>query len=263
MTNAEVVVILPTIRVDAWLTLAVRSILDQHGVTLRLIVFHDGLEPDHSPDWAQDPRVTIMNGTDRVGLAAGLRTAIAASTEPYIARLDSDDLAMPNRLARQLGYLRDNPDTVLVGSWAQRIDEEGTQTGGIGRFVGPDVRHELLGRNVVMHSSATFRRDAYDEAGGYDPTLVLMADYDLWMRMGRLGPVAVLGERLISYRVHSNQMSRSSRPDGLLIRKVLASHRRLARAIGAPALTSWLRAMTWLGAQYANHWGLRRSRYDN
>ena len=260
MTDS-VVVIIPTVRVDDWLSLAVHSALNQEGFRARVVVFHDGVEPDPRQDWMSDARVTALHSPVRVGLSSGLKRAIATTTESLIARLDADDLAEPNRFTSQLAFLRENAETVLLGSRARRIDEHGAETGALGHVIGNDVRRELLRRNVLIHSSVMFRRAAYDAAGGFDDSIGVSEDFDLWLRMGRLGPIAVQAAQLVSYRVHSRQMSRSAKPFGHDIRRIIASQRALARALRVSKLAAWADRTVWLGAQYLQYFGLRQLRY--
>jgi GT2 family glycosyltransferase len=258
----DLVVVIPTITIDDWLGEAVNSVLSQEGVDLHLVVAHDGVPPDESQPWMQDKRVTVSHSADRIGAAAILRKAIGETTEKYVARLDADDLAAPMRLAAQLSYLRANPSAVLVASQGVRIDERGGVTNEVNTAVGSDIRKALLDRNVVIHSSVLFRRASYDAAGGYDPRLRQMEDYDLWLRMGAQGEIGVLPARLISYRVHSKQMSRGAKPYGLHIRKVLRSQQRLGRLLDMSRILVSAKAGTWLIAQYLRYWRLRKPGYD-
>ena len=259
---ADVVAIIPTIRIDEWLSVAVCSMLAQQDCRVHVVVVHDGVSPEPSQTWMRDDRVTALHSEDRVGLAAVLTRAIGETNEGLIARLDADDISLPDRLAEQVKYLAAHPETVLVGSQGLRIDEFGKISGRVDSVIGADVRRSLLTRNVLVHSSVLFRREAYVLAGGFDPTLRLMEDYDLWLRMAHVGPIAVMPNRFIQYRVHSAQMTRGAKPVGPYIRKVLASHRNLARALGVNRGEQIGRMLFWLGAQHLRYWRIRKPGYD-
>lgn len=258
---AEIAVVLPTARVDAWLDEAVWSVLSQDA-DLRLVVFHDGIVPHPGRSWTRHPHVTVMQSPRRTGLAAALRAAVAATTEPFIARLDADDLALPGRLAAQTATLREEPDLVLVGSLAIRIDADGRRTGLLGTVVGDDVRTELVHRNVLMHSSVAFRRSSYEAVGGYDRSLRTMEDYELWLRMARTGRVAVTAPRHLAYRVHGAQMSRSASPVGRHIAKVMVGQGRLGHHLGLAWPSHLVTGATWWGAQMLRSSRLRRPGYE-
>ena len=260
--DMNLVVIIPTVRVDKWLGEAVSSVLNQIGIEPHVVVVHDGVAPDYSVWWMSDPRVTAVHSVERIGLPGVLVKAIAETTEPYIARLDADDIAAPGRLAEQLSYLELHPETVLVGTQGFRINEFGQVTGEISTVVGPDIRSALLERNRLIHPSVVFRRDSYLLAGGFDTRLRVMEDYELWMRMATVGPVAVLASRSIFYRVHPGQMSRGAKPYGLHIDKTLSSHRLLARALNVNFICASVQELKWSAAQYLRYWNLRKRSFD-
>ncbi len=264
MTSREgrVAVILPTISIDRLLDAAVESLLTQTLAEFELIVAHDGVEPDERRWWMRDGRVHAVSSPERRGLAATLNQAIGATSCEYIARLDADDLAEPRRLELQLRFLDEHPRAVACGSHAERIDLDGEATGPFPTSSGSDVRELLLSRNVIVHSSAMFRRLAFHAAGGYDIRMLQMEDYDLWLRLGRLGPLAILDQSLVQYRLHDGQVSRRAEPFGYHMNRVREGRRKLARQLGV----SWLRTTAldarWTTAQALRYWGLRAPRYD-
>jgi GT2 family glycosyltransferase len=249
-SRRDIAVIIPTMRIDEWLSAAVNSVLSQDENDLRVVVAHDGVTPDWSQGWMSDQRVTAICSPVHIGVAGVLAMAIAETTETFVARLDSDDLALPGRFSQQRQYLISNPTTVLVGALGYRIDESGHITGEIDGVTGPDLRRSLLRRNVFVHSSVMFRRKHYVLAGGYDAPLRQMEDYDLWLRMAELGEMASLPSHLVSYRVHSGQMSRGAKPYGRHIRKILSSHRRLAGSLRMNPILSMAFIHAWWVAQW-------------
>lgn len=126
---------------------------------------------------------------------------------PFVARMDADDVAHPERLARQVEVLRASPDVVLVAALCDGIDAEG-------RHVRPRDRWRLVRSSLFPpfpHGSAVFRRAAFDAAGGYREECALWEDQDLFLRMRRAGRVVVLPEVLYHYRYHvTNSASREA-----------------------------------------------------
>lgn len=261
--QCEIVVILPTVSVDAWLDTAVASILSEDQVSLRLLVVHDGVEPDMGRPWMSDDRVSVLHFEDRKGLVNGLSAAIAMTDEPYVGRLDADDICLPGRFQKQLRYMTENEDVVVVASDARVIGPSGEISGVYGKASGPDVRADLLKRNVVVHSSVLLRRDAYLKAGGFDTRLPQMEDYDLWLRMGMFGRIAILDEPLVSYRVHPDQVSHGSKPYGIHIDTVRRSRRALARRLGANRCRATFDSAVWRLAQYSRYYLRRRPVHDH
>lgn len=261
MTTADVTVVLPTIRTDAWFEAAVASVLGQQDVALRLLVVLDGVGRS-AGSWWDDPRVAVLAHPVRRGLVHGLRAAFAQVSTPYVARLDADDLAVPTRLARQLAYLDAHPDVGLLGCEALRIDATGAVVGPFGAATGADIRPALLRSNPVVHSAVVLRTDAYHRAGGFDARMAQMEDYDLWLRIARHDRVAALPDALVHYRLHEGQVSRGARPYGRHIRTIRRRRLALARSLGVPLVPTALTGVAWEAAQALRYYGLRRPGYD-
>src|SRR5438132_699576 len=128
--------------------------------------------------------------------------ALALARAPLAARLDADDLALPERLERQLAFLAAHAEVGLLGTGAREVDEGGREVAVI-RPPADDgaLRRMLIRRNPFVHSSVVMRRAVVERAGGYDGRLPVAQDYDLWMRMSRLAGLANLPERLVVRRL--------------------------------------------------------------
>lgn len=142
-------------------------------------------------------------------LALGLHLCRGA----YVARLDADDVAYPERLAAQIEYLQTNPEISVLGSAYNVIDA----TGAIESTVQLPTKHEEIARRLVhsnplCHPAVTFRRQSAIDAGGYLGG-IHAEDYDLWCRMSRLPRMrfANLGTALTGYRASPNGAARRSR----------------------------------------------------
>ena len=152
----------------------------------------------------RDFEIILIRDPNGHGLAHCLNRAARLARGRYLARLDADDLAHEDRLSQQVACLEANPHIALVGTWARLIDEMGF-TVGVRTYTDP-IAHGTTGiQNRLIHSSVMARREAFEEAGGYDETLSLCQDFDLWLRIGSL---AILPEPLVSLRQHAGQMSR-------------------------------------------------------
>ena len=156
--------------------------------------------------WKTSPIRVHHYGTHE-GVTDCLCLAVKLSEGKYIARQDADDVSLPGRLSIQARYLDDHPDTVLVASRVQIIDETGAiiRRGCQARWL--PVAQMRLGRNPICHGSVMFRRDAYDAAGGYRGTWEHAQDMDLWLRMAELGKIKILPQELYQLREHSGRIS--------------------------------------------------------
>ena len=114
--------------------------------------------------------------------------------------MDGDDVAHPDRLRRQWNVIQGRPDVAVVGTLCNGIDASG-------REVRPRDRWRLVRRSVYIpfpHGSAMFRRDVFDQVGGYDEASVAGEDQTLFSRMAARGRVLTLPDMLYSYRYHSS-----------------------------------------------------------
>lgn len=141
------------------------------------------------------------------GIVAALNTGLQDISSEYVARMDEDDLMYPNRLQAQMKYLENTSTCLAVGGQLELIDEAGSKIGE-SKFrheVGTSYR-ELFLSSPVAHPAAMIRRSAISEIGGY--RAFLAEDWDLWVRLRETGEVHNLSQKVIKYRVHSNQLSR-------------------------------------------------------
>lgn len=144
----------------------------------------------------------------RAGLTRSLNRALRLSTAPIVARMDADDVAVPERFARQLAFLEAHPEVGLLGTGCREIAPDGK----ILRTLTPPtddpaIRRALIRQNPFIHSSVMMRREALEAVGGYDETLAVAQDYDLWMRMSRVTRMANLPEPLVLRRLTPGRVS--------------------------------------------------------
>lgn len=255
-------VIIPMIRYDRWLDEAVHSILNQQDVSVQVVVVHDGIEPDPTMSWYADSRVKIVHSPARVGQAAGMNLGVGQAEYDLIARLDSDDVSSPRRLAAQVAYLNLIPGAVATGTRVMRIDDQSAEISELKYPSGADVRKHLIFQNVVPHSSLLMKKHAFYEAGGYDPSIRQMEDYEFILRLALLGPIGNVDELLTQYRVHPGQVSRGAAPRGSHIQKVLIARKQLSKNLGVPYLNYAIKALVWQAVQYLRYYKVVKPGYE-
>jgi glycosyltransferase involved in cell wall biosynthesis len=183
---------------------AVESVLGQTLADLELIVVDDG-STDSTPallaGFARaDARVRVL--TQAVGgLTSALNAGCALVRAPLIARMDADDVALPDRLERQAAFLDAHPDVALLGGGIVLVDEAGREFDREPGRAAPDLSEQ----NELVHGTVVMRADAFRELGGY--RLDQSEDYDLWLRFEEQHRVAALAEPVIRYRFHPGQFS--------------------------------------------------------
>jgi glycosyltransferase involved in cell wall biosynthesis len=204
----DVSVVIPTRNRRRLLGQALRSALDQVGVELEVVVVDDG-STDGTADAVEslgDGRVRLVRHQRPLGVAAARNAGAAVARGAWVALLDDDDLWAPDKLRRQL-----EAASAAGAGWAYagvvEVDAEGRLLGG-----GPPPSPEgllagLRRRNLMPagSSNVVVRSEAFSESGGFDPRLRHLADWDLWLRLARLGSPACVPAPLVAYRLHGGQ----------------------------------------------------------
>jgi hypothetical protein len=213
MSETLISVILPVYNGAAFLKDSVDSILTQSHQHLELIAVDDG-STDASWDMlqtfaARDSRVRLLKQPQNMGLVAALNRACLAATGVYLARMDADDISLPDRLARQADYLDQHPDTGIVGTQAEVMDEQGKSAGWIRVPLSPGLTHwAMLFYNPLVHSSVMMRRSVGDILGYYQhwPS----EDYELWARASAITRITNLPDVHLRYRRFAQNLSSTS-----------------------------------------------------
>jgi glycosyltransferase involved in cell wall biosynthesis len=204
-------VLLPVYNGGAVLSDSIKSILDQTYRNFELIIIDDGSTDDSASIIREfdDARIRSYNQRNR-GLAGTLNRAIELSTGEYIARQDQDDLAYPQRLAKQIEFLETRPHCAMVGTWASIWTGE-REASRVHRHPTDSLvlKFELLFDNPFVHSTIMVRKSALAKVGFYDELRQPPEDYELWSRIARKFEVANIPEILEIYREVPSSMSRA------------------------------------------------------
>ena len=207
MKLPQVSILMPVYNTAPYLREAIDSMLSQTFTDFELIVLND-CSPDNAEeilDTYNDPRIVRYRGEKNVGLSNVLNIGIELARGKYIARMDSDDISLPNRLQVQVDYLEAHPeiDLVSVGMqlfgdkeeiWVREQDFE-------------ELKICALFYSPVLHASSMWRKDAFEQQGlRFRQEMVPSEDYDLWTRSLVKGRRLVnLTEVLYKYRIHDTQ----------------------------------------------------------
>ncbi|MGC4031250.1 MAG: glycosyltransferase [Tepidisphaeraceae bacterium] len=193
---------------QAYLAEAMESLLAQSFRDFELIVIDDG-STDRSPAIlakfaekdARIRRITQANA----GLTVSLNRAAKLAKASLLAHMDPDDVAVPNRLEKQVAFLNANPQIILLGSQVVLTDPYGTPYQWPVHELSHDGIYDKLMKGegwAVVHPAAMMRRDAFERIGGYDQRFRTSQDFDLWLRLAEIGRLANLPEPLLFYRQH-------------------------------------------------------------
>jgi cellulose synthase/poly-beta-1,6-N-acetylglucosamine synthase-like glycosyltransferase len=209
----KVSVVMSVYNGERFLRQAVESILDQTLTDFEFIVVDDGSTDGTAEilsSYAEaDPRLRIITQENR-GLIQSLNRAIGAAQGEYMARMDADDISMPERLTVQVRWLDSHPQVAMLGTRYDEIDEHGKVVRRGNRYVGSAlVERALLQGNfsVFCHGSVMFRRTCFEHIGGYREQFKHAEDYDLWLRMAEHYELDNLAETLYQHRLRLDSVS--------------------------------------------------------
>lgn len=203
-------VLMPFRNAHEYVSQAISSILSQSYSEFRLVLVDDRSDERTSRAVArfQDKRIVIVR-SEGAGVAAALNTGLRHCQGCLlVARHDADDVSHPDRFRRQISYMSEHPDTVVLATQAARIDAGGAYLGPFQTPFSPQKMHKALTLgNPICHGSVMFRTREVVAAGGYDPAFDVAQDYELWVRLARRHNFAAHPSTLYQYRVHENSWS--------------------------------------------------------
>ncbi len=209
----KVTVLMSVFNGARWLQESIESILAQSFPNFEFIIVDDGSQ-DTSIEIirryaAADPRIRVIVKPNS-GLADSLNVGIEAAQGEWIARIDADDIAMPNRLAMQLAHATRDEKCVALGSAWIRIDDQGRECGVVSVPVHCDQLCRLMVArrvNPIAHSSAFIRTAAVRAVGCYRTRIRRSQDFDLWLRLSEVGTLKAIDYPLVRIRAHAAQIS--------------------------------------------------------
>lgn len=206
-------VLMPVYNAAPYLPEAIESILAQTFCAFEFVIVDDG-STDASPDIlacyaAKDTRIRVIR-QQNTGIVGALNRGLADCRGALVARMDADDVALPERLARQVEFLAVHSEVVAVGSWYAFIDQERrggstasppTEHGGIEQIL-------LLGNGgCLCHPTVMMRKAAVLQCGGYQKDYEWVEDVALFLALARVGFLANIPQVLLRYRRHSGSVN--------------------------------------------------------
>ena len=202
--NPLISVVMPVYNALPFLDESISSILNQTLTDFEFVIVDDA-STDGSVEllreWSKrDARIKLHESKERLGVSGSSNAVVSKACAPILARMDADDIAHPDRLRRQWEIIERRPEVAVIGTLCIGIDASG-------REVRPRDRWRLVRRSIHIpfpHGSAMFRREVFDQVGGYDEEAAGGEDQDLFFRMAARGCVLTLPDVLYSYRYHSS-----------------------------------------------------------
>jgi glycosyltransferase involved in cell wall biosynthesis len=229
----KVSVLMPMFNSEKYIGMAVESILNQTFKDFELIILNDGSTDDSKKivESYSDNRIKLIENAQNQGLARTRNRLIAEAKGDFLAWLDSDDIALPQRLQIQVDFLEKNPNHALVASWARIIGSNNLPTGNFVKSYIPntDLSALLLFVNYIVQSSVMLRRNLLPDEH-YNLDFPPTEDYELWVRIAKKHPIAILNDILVDYRVHDSNISFTQNDRAM--RTVKMNHQRQLEDLG-------------------------------
>ena len=197
-----------------YLNEAVKSIIEQTYEDFEFLIIDDASTDESRSlleEWSErDNRIRLVTHEVNKGLGYALHEGVDMALGKWIVRMDDDDIALPERIEKQISHVSSHPEIDILGTWAMDVDQEGTP---IRKRTYP-TDHEDIARliwtNPVVHPTAMLRKSAIKEVGSYDPAVEKRQDYELWFRCLEGGlRFANLPEVLLKYRFTGDYYKRN------------------------------------------------------
>lgn len=188
---------------------AVDSVLAQSFSDFELLVVDDGSTDSTARILAEyassDPRVIVHRQANQ-GSPAALNLGFSLARAPLVARMDADDVAVPDRLERQQRFLAEHETVALLGGAVTLVDESGRAFAEVQYPLSDaEIREAFAYTTPFVHSAVMLRKETFERLGGYRPIFDPAEDVDLWLRIAEGYELANLTELVVRYRMHADQ----------------------------------------------------------
>lgn len=248
VSNPLVTVVMPSFNEEPHIVRAsLESIRAQTFTDFECIVVDESTRPELAEACRavcdEDPRFIYVHPTERLGLPKSLNLAISKARGQLIARFDSDDVCMPERLALQVAFLQAHPEISVVGGALDIISNDGTflahrrypQTS-----TAIDKGMQLT--TTIAHPTVMYRKEAIERHGGYNPDFRFAEDLDLWLRWMNAGLLfANLPQVLVQYRQDNTRRDQRHWRFNLRARTSnFSGQHTVRRVIGIACIATWV-----------------------
>ena len=215
-SSTKISVIMSVYNGEEYLNEAIDSVLAQSFTDFELIVIND-CSTDRTPEIlaqfeALDPRVKVHTNEQNLRLPSSLNKAISLAKGKYIARMDADDVCMPDRLEKQYAFMEEHPDVALSSCRFMTLKNGVVSSGGCGGKIDHEsIKALLLVTNPILHPGIIAKADVIRQLG-YDKSFTCTEDMELWSRfvMGD-HKIEIQPEYLMIYRLHDKQITETTR----------------------------------------------------
>lgn len=209
--NVQVSVIIPAFNEEKYIKKAIFSILGQRFRGIEIIVIDD-CSSDNTSDVVQfinSNQLKLIRNDKNLGVVASMNKAIAVSSGEFIARMDADDMSLPERLAKQVALMERNLNCVAVGCGHYLLDYQRKEF----RRIVPvtddkTIRKEMLSHNPINTGTALYRKSALEKVGGFDESDTRGEGFSILLKLAMVGELGNVPDAEYVYFVRQNGENR-------------------------------------------------------
>lgn len=227
MTKKPLVsVTMPAYNAEHYIGRAIESILNQSFKNFELIIANDastdGTLAIIRKYQRKDKRIRIINNKKNLQIAASLNKSVSQARADVIARMDADDVSMPTRLEEQYKILKQYPKVAIVGTDIIVVNKKGIQVSTREYPTSDVAMKKIMYRySPFAHPVVMFRKNVFEEFGGYDTKLVPCEDIDLWFKIGSKYKFKSIHKSLLQYTlINTSNSNKKLRPLEILTLKI-------------------------------------------
>jgi len=212
MNKPRITVLMPVYNGEKYIGEAIESILNQTFANYEFVIIDD-CSTDKSKKNIQtyhDPRINFISNNENLGLINTLNIGLALAQGEYIARMDQDDISLPQRLEKQLAFLDNHPEIGVCGTGFKTINQKGASTA-VTQFPNQSslLNWQLHFFCPLVHPTVMMKTSLVKKVGGYNKNATYYEDYDLWVRLCSITQLTNLDDILFCLRKHKENTSQT------------------------------------------------------
>lgn len=207
----KVSVVMPAYNAEKYIGESIKSILNQTFIDFEFIIINDGSR-DRTKEiilsYSND-RIVYLENEINSGIVVTLNKGLEYATGEYIARMDADDIAVAERLEKQIEFMEENKDVGVLGTGICIFGEDVQEQARVFTTNPEQLKAELIFNSCIAHPTVMMRSNILKNNGlSYDLEYAGAEDYNLWWKIAKVSRIATIPDLLVKYRIHSSQITK-------------------------------------------------------
>ena len=207
----KVSVVMPAYNAEKYIGESIKSILNQTFIDFEFIIINDGSR-DRTKEIIlsySDDRIVYLENEMNSGIVVTLNKGLEYATGEYIARMDADDIAVAERLEKQIEFMEKNKDVGVLGTGICIFGEDVHEQARVFTTNPEQLKAELIFNSCIAHPTVMMRSNILKNNGlSYDLEYAGAEDYNLWWKIAKISQIATIPDLLLKYRIHSSQITK-------------------------------------------------------